>query len=214
VLRDRSRSCSSSMRELWQNRYRSKQRVSGQRITHISNRLNDRFAVGLADGVDQATVGSAAQDAMRKGRVAMIFTETPANPTNGLVDIGMMRRVADTIGRAGPCSPRRVRQHPPWPGVSATDRTRRGYLAVLPDEVHRRSLRPHRRRSIRLEGRDERRESTARSHRHPTGSAFLLDAQSVARDVEHPDGKSRRERAARRGLPARPFRRKILSLSS
>ena len=37
---------------------------------------------------------------MRKGRVAMIFIETPANPTNGLVDIAMMRRVADTIGRA------------------------------------------------------------------------------------------------------------------
>jgi methionine-gamma-lyase len=57
-------------------------------------------AVGFADGVDEATVGAAAQDAMRKGRVAMIFIETPANPTNGLVDIAMMRRVADTIGRA------------------------------------------------------------------------------------------------------------------
>ena len=37
---------------------------------------------------------------MRKGRVAMIFIETPANPTKGLVDIAIMRRVADTIGRA------------------------------------------------------------------------------------------------------------------
>jgi cystathionine beta-lyase/cystathionine gamma-synthase len=34
----------------------------------------------------------AAKDAMRKGRVAMIFIETPANPTNGLVDIAMVRR--------------------------------------------------------------------------------------------------------------------------
>jgi len=42
----------------------------------------------------------AAEDAMRHGRVAMIFIETPANPTNGLVDIAMVRRVADTIGRA------------------------------------------------------------------------------------------------------------------
>jgi hypothetical protein len=32
------------MREPWQNRYRSKQRVSVQRTTHILNRLNDRFA--------------------------------------------------------------------------------------------------------------------------------------------------------------------------
>ncbi|MGJ5178795.1 cystathionine gamma-synthase family protein [Bradyrhizobium oligotrophicum] len=57
-------------------------------------------AVGFADGVDEAAVDAAAQDAMRKGRVAMIFIETPANPTNGLVDIAMVRRVADTIGRA------------------------------------------------------------------------------------------------------------------
>ncbi|XUM22719.1 cystathionine gamma-synthase family protein [Bradyrhizobium oligotrophicum S58] len=57
-------------------------------------------AVGFADGVDEAAVDAAAQDAMRKGRVAMIFIETPANPTNGLVDIAMVRRVADGIGRA------------------------------------------------------------------------------------------------------------------
>jgi methionine-gamma-lyase len=57
-------------------------------------------ALGFPDGVDEAAVRAAAQDAVGKGRVAMIFIETPANPTNGLVDIAMMRRVADTIGRA------------------------------------------------------------------------------------------------------------------
>jgi methionine-gamma-lyase len=57
-------------------------------------------AVGFADGIDEATVQQAAEDAMRKGRVAMIFIETPANPTNGLVDIAMIRRVADNIGEA------------------------------------------------------------------------------------------------------------------
>jgi methionine-gamma-lyase len=57
-------------------------------------------AVGFTDGVDEATVRLAAEDAMRKGRIAMIFIETPANPTNGLVDIAMVRRVADTIGHA------------------------------------------------------------------------------------------------------------------
>ena len=56
-------------------------------------------AVGFADGIDEATVRLAAQDAMRKGRVAMIFIETPANPTNGLVDIAMTRRVADGCSR-------------------------------------------------------------------------------------------------------------------
>src|SRR5215475_6411165 len=56
-------------------------------------------AVGFADGIDEAAVRLAADDAMGKGRVAMIFIETPANPTNGLVDIDMVRRVAETIGQ-------------------------------------------------------------------------------------------------------------------
>ena len=30
----------------------------------------------------------------------MIFIETPANPTNGLVDIAMVRRIAEMIGHA------------------------------------------------------------------------------------------------------------------
>jgi methionine-gamma-lyase len=57
-------------------------------------------AVGFTDGIDEAAVSLAAQDAMRKGRVAMIFIETPANPTNSLVDIALVRRVAATIGQA------------------------------------------------------------------------------------------------------------------
>jgi methionine-gamma-lyase len=57
-------------------------------------------SVSFADGVDEAEVSAAAQEAMGKGRVAMIFIETPANPTNGLVDIAMVRRVAVTIGKA------------------------------------------------------------------------------------------------------------------
>jgi methionine-gamma-lyase len=57
-------------------------------------------AVGFADGLDEAAVRLAAKDAMRQGRVAMIFIETPANPTNGLVDIAMVRRVSEMIGQA------------------------------------------------------------------------------------------------------------------
>ncbi|NRP70380.1 L-methionine gamma-lyase [Ensifer psoraleae] len=55
-------------------------------------------AVGFADGVDEAAVNLAAEEAMKNGRVAVILIETPANPTNSLVDIAMIRRVADTIG--------------------------------------------------------------------------------------------------------------------
>jgi methionine-gamma-lyase len=57
-------------------------------------------AVGFAEGIDEASVRRTAEDAMGKGRVAMILIETPANPTNGLVDIAMVRRVAEMIGHA------------------------------------------------------------------------------------------------------------------
>lgn len=57
-------------------------------------------AVAFADGVDEATVQAAADAAMAKGRVAIILIETPANPTNSLVDIALMRRIADRIGAA------------------------------------------------------------------------------------------------------------------
>lgn len=56
-------------------------------------------AVGFDNGIDEAVVRAAADKAMAQGRVSMILTETPANPTNGLVDIAMVRRVADEIGR-------------------------------------------------------------------------------------------------------------------
>ncbi|WP_407164717.1 cystathionine gamma-synthase family protein [Bradyrhizobium sp. ORS 111] len=56
-------------------------------------------AVGFADGIDEATMRAAAEEAMRKGRVSMIFIETPANPTNGLVDIALTKRIADMIGK-------------------------------------------------------------------------------------------------------------------
>ncbi|MEZ2131792.1 MULTISPECIES: cystathionine gamma-synthase family protein [unclassified Sinorhizobium] len=55
-------------------------------------------AVGFADGVSEASVGKAAEEAMAKGRVSVILVETPANPTNSLVDLAMIRRIADAIG--------------------------------------------------------------------------------------------------------------------
>ncbi|MQW67910.1 cystathionine gamma-synthase family protein [Sinorhizobium medicae] len=54
-------------------------------------------ATGFADGVDEAAVSAAAEEAMSKGRVSMILIETPANPTNSLVDVAMIRRIAERI---------------------------------------------------------------------------------------------------------------------
>ncbi|WP_448044698.1 cystathionine gamma-synthase family protein [Bradyrhizobium liaoningense] len=68
-------------------------------LTNTLSRLSIG-AVGFADGIDEAAVKQASDEAMGKGRVSMILIETPANPTNGLVDIAMIRRVADAIGKA------------------------------------------------------------------------------------------------------------------
>ena len=55
-------------------------------------------AVGFVDGVNEPAVRAAAREACDKGRVSIILIETPANPTNTLVDIRLMRQIADEIG--------------------------------------------------------------------------------------------------------------------
>lgn len=57
----------------------------------------DVQAVGFADGVDEATIREAADAAAAKGRVAAIMIETPSNPLNTMVDIKLVRRIADEI---------------------------------------------------------------------------------------------------------------------
>lgn len=54
-------------------------------------------AVGFADGVNELSVQAAAEEAMKRGRVSVILIETPANPTNSLVDVAMIRRIAEVI---------------------------------------------------------------------------------------------------------------------
>jgi len=54
-------------------------------------------SVGFSDGINQASVQTAADEALKKGRVAVILIESPANPTNSLVDVAMIRRIADNI---------------------------------------------------------------------------------------------------------------------
>jgi methionine-gamma-lyase len=54
-------------------------------------------AVGFADGVNEGAVRTAAEEAVAKGRVSVIFIETPANPTNTLVDFALIGRIADEI---------------------------------------------------------------------------------------------------------------------
>jgi methionine-gamma-lyase len=60
-------------------------------------------AVGFNQGFDRTAVLEAAEQAMKKaaasnGRVCLIMVETPANPTNSLVDLRLMREVSEMIG--------------------------------------------------------------------------------------------------------------------
>jgi methionine-gamma-lyase len=57
-------------------------------------------AVGFVDGVAEPAIRAAAQEARGKGRVSLILIETPANPTNTLVDIRLLRQIAEEIGTA------------------------------------------------------------------------------------------------------------------
>ena len=62
-------------------------------------------ASGFADGVDEASIRRAVEEAMALGRVSIIMIETPSNPLNTLVDIALMRKLADEIGAAQRFSP-------------------------------------------------------------------------------------------------------------
>jgi len=57
-------------------------------------------SVGFVDGVSEAAVRAAAAEACSRGRLSVIMTETPANPTNTLVDIALLRRIANEVGAA------------------------------------------------------------------------------------------------------------------
>lgn len=61
-------------------------------------------AVGVSEACDRDAVMAAAERALalakeRGGRVGLIVTETPANPTNSLVDLGLMREASESIAK-------------------------------------------------------------------------------------------------------------------
>jgi methionine-gamma-lyase len=56
-------------------------------------------SVGFVDGIDPEAVRRAADEAAAQGPVGLILVETPANPTNGLVDLRLMAETADALGK-------------------------------------------------------------------------------------------------------------------
>ncbi|MDF2811679.1 MAG: cystathionine gamma-synthase family protein [Microvirga sp.] len=57
-------------------------------------------SAGFGDGVDEASIRAAATEAQGKGRVSVILVESPSNPVNTIVDIALIRRIAEEIGNA------------------------------------------------------------------------------------------------------------------
>jgi methionine-gamma-lyase len=56
-------------------------------------------AVGFSDGVDAGAVRKAAEEAAAKGKVSIILVETPSNPINSVIDLALMKAVADELGK-------------------------------------------------------------------------------------------------------------------
>src|SRR6516164_3334008 len=54
-------------------------------------------AYGFSNGTDVSGMRSTAEVARAKGRVELILVETPANPTNGLVDLAACAAIADEL---------------------------------------------------------------------------------------------------------------------
>ncbi len=67
--------------------------------TLLKNQMGafDIAAFGFTDGTDLAGIRTAAEAARKKGRIGLIFVETPANPTNGLVDLKSCAAVANEL---------------------------------------------------------------------------------------------------------------------
>jgi methionine-gamma-lyase len=56
-------------------------------------------AFGFTNGIDVTRMRTTAEAARAKGRVGLILVETPANPTNGLVDLKACATIADELGK-------------------------------------------------------------------------------------------------------------------
>lgn len=65
-------------------------------------------SVSFRDGTDRAGVHEAMEQAMALGPLAVIFVETPANPTNAVVDLALMAQIADEAAQRQGARPKLV----------------------------------------------------------------------------------------------------------
>lgn len=60
-----------------------------------------QYGIKSADffaGASEAEIAETVEAALQLGRIAVIFCETPTNPTNEVVDLAQMKRLADELG--------------------------------------------------------------------------------------------------------------------
>ncbi len=68
---------------------------------NLLNKVLPDFGVhveGVVDAVDETAIRAAADAALARGPLALFMLESPANPTAAVVDIALVRRIADEIG--------------------------------------------------------------------------------------------------------------------
>ena len=157
-------------------------------------------AVGFADGVDEATIREAAEAATAKGRVALIMIETPSNPLNTMVDIKLVRRIADEIAARQKHRPiivcdntllGPVFQRPLPFGADVSVYSLTKYVGGHSDLIAGAALGTQRDHAA-----DP---AAARRHRHAARPAFELDDLPLARDARAAHGA--RQRAMRASSP-------------
>lgn len=71
---------------------------------HFVHHVLTKFGItvaGFPPGATRAEIDQIIIDTGKSDRLAMIYIETPANPTNHLIDIAMCRDLADTFGQTG-----------------------------------------------------------------------------------------------------------------
>ena len=68
---------------------------------NLLNTVMPNFGVhveGVIDACDEGAIRAAAEAALAHGPIGLFMMESPANPTAAIVDIGLVRRIADEIG--------------------------------------------------------------------------------------------------------------------
>ncbi len=160
--------------------------------------------VPMTDGMSVDGITSAMNEAARHGQLGMVLIETPANPTNTLIDIGAGRRAMPAARLAQRAQAAAGGgQHLPRPDLSEADPARRRSGGLFGHQIPGGSQRPGGRRGGGTQRPDGDRAEAARPARHPARSAQLLADQPVAGNPEPQDAARQRERANHRGISAR-----------